>query len=643
MVHFVGAGPGAPDLITLRGQALLKEADCVIYAGSLVNPELLQAAKAGCQIHNSAFMTLEEVIAVMTAAEQENKVCVRLHTGDPSIYGAIREQMDELQKRGIPYESCPGVSSMFGASAALNLEYTLPGVSQTVIISRTAGRTPVPERESIRQLAAHQSTMVLFLSAGQMEALSEELTSGGYPPETPAAIVYKASWPEEKTFLCRIENLAETARANKITKTALVIVGNVLQGAGQRSKLYDPTFSTEFRAAAEPEQQADKMMSQNAALASFTQEGTQLAQGIADYMEQEGWDCRVWSTHKGREGGYEVIPLQEGLQDWAGKRFADSRALVFVGASGIAVRAIAPFVKDKLTDPAVLVVDEAAKHVIPLLSGHVGGANRLAKDLSDHLGADPVLTTATDVRGRFAVDTFAAENGLVLTDRVKAKKISADILAGQEIGISGPEGWLGKEDLPHLIRQTDEADAARILIDWRQPQEDEKALRLIPEKSVWIGIGCKKGTSEKALEEAFEEFLQSHRIDPRAVAGLASISLKKEEKGLLALADKLQLPLRFYEADQLEGLAGDFSESAFVREQTGTGNVCERAACLAAWCSGERDSEAWRSREQDSEAWRSGERDFAAREARDLLIVKKEKADGITLAAALAYRRLKFE
>jgi precorrin-4/cobalt-precorrin-4 C11-methyltransferase len=186
----------------------------------------------------------------MTAAEQENKVCVRLHTGDPSIYGAIREQMDELQKRGIPYESCPGVSSMFGASAALNLEYTLPGVSQTVIISRSAGRTPVPERESIRQLAAHHSTMVLFLSAGQLKELSEELISGGYSPETPAAIVYKASWPEEEKYITTVSELEATANAHHITKTALILVGDVIKTSHyEKSRLYAEDFSTEYREA----------------------------------------------------------------------------------------------------------------------------------------------------------------------------------------------------------------------------------------------------------------------------------------------------------------------------------------------------------------------------------------------------------
>ena len=250
MVHFVGAGPGASDLITVRGKQYLEEADVIIYAGSLVNPQLLEYSKDVCTIHNSAKMTLEEVISVMERAEAEGKMTVRLHTGDPCIYGAIREQMDILDEKGIPYDSCPGVSAFCGAASALNLEYTLPDISQSVIITRMEGRTPVPSRESIQSFAAHQATMVVFLSTGLLEELSRELIAGGYTADTPAAIVYKATWPEEKTFVCTVGTLAETAKKNQITKTALMIIGNaVSQGNYRRSDLYNPAFTTEFREA----------------------------------------------------------------------------------------------------------------------------------------------------------------------------------------------------------------------------------------------------------------------------------------------------------------------------------------------------------------------------------------------------------
>ena len=249
MVHFVGAGSGAPDLITVRGARLLGEADVVIYAGSLVNPALLDATKPGCEIHDSAKMTLEEVIAVIRQAEAEGKTTVRLHTGDSSIYGAVREQFDALEKLGIDYDVCPGVSAFCGAAAALRAEYTLPNVSQTVILTRMEGRTPVPEREQIESLAAHGATMVIFLSAGQLEKLSARLIEGGYAPETPAAIVYKATWPDEKVVRTTVGELAAAGAREGITKTALITVGGFLGDSYDRSKLYDPAFTTGFREA----------------------------------------------------------------------------------------------------------------------------------------------------------------------------------------------------------------------------------------------------------------------------------------------------------------------------------------------------------------------------------------------------------
>ena len=251
MIVFVGAGPGAEDLITVRGQQYLKEADIIIYAGSLVNPGLLQVKKEGCEVYNSAYMTLEEVLEVMYAGEKEGKRIVRLHTGDPCLYGAIREQMDALEERQIPYEVCPGVSSFCGAAAALNLEYTLPEVSQSVIITRMEGRTKVSEKESIRSFAAHQATMVLFLSTGLLEELSGELIAGGYKEDTPAAIVYKASWPEEAVYRCTVGTLAATAREKGVARTALIVVGRVLDtgkdSGYERSRLYAPEFDTMFR------------------------------------------------------------------------------------------------------------------------------------------------------------------------------------------------------------------------------------------------------------------------------------------------------------------------------------------------------------------------------------------------------------
>lgn len=247
MVHFVGAGPGAEDLITIRGYRLIENADVIIYAGSLVNPALLKSAKEDCSIYNSAYMNLEEVIEVMVEAEKKGWMTVRLHTGDPAIFGAVREQMDELEKRRIAYDVCPGVSSLFGAAAALRTEYTLPEVSQSVIITRAEGRTAVPEKEALSELARHQATMILFLSSGLADKVKAQLLEGGYASDTPVAVVYKATWPEEKILRTTVEKLPEAMKQEEITKTALIVVGNVLGDEYAKSRLYDASFSTEFR------------------------------------------------------------------------------------------------------------------------------------------------------------------------------------------------------------------------------------------------------------------------------------------------------------------------------------------------------------------------------------------------------------
>lgn len=252
MVYFVGAGTGAVDLITVRGMRLLEQADVIIYAGSLVNPELLRYAKDDCKIYNSAKLTLEEVIAIMQQAETDGQMTVRLHTGEPSIYGAVREQMDALDELGILYESCPGVSACFGAAASLNLEYTLPDISQSLIITRMEGKTKVPPKESIESFASHQTSMAIYLSTGMLAELSQRLIAGGYKKDTPAALVYKATWPEEEAYTCTIETLSQVAQEHGIKKTALVLVGDVITHQKyQKSRLYAADFSTEYRQAKE--------------------------------------------------------------------------------------------------------------------------------------------------------------------------------------------------------------------------------------------------------------------------------------------------------------------------------------------------------------------------------------------------------
>ena len=360
MIHFIGAGPGGADLITVRGARLLGEADVITYAGSLVNPELLQGRKSGCRVWDSASMTLEEVLDVMQKAEARGETTVRLHTGDPSLYGAIREQMDALDRLGISYDVTPGVSSFSGAAAALRAEYTLPEVSQSVIITRMAGRTPVPEGEELRKLASHGCTMVLFLSTGLLEGVERELLAGGYTPDTPAAIVSK---PPGRRRRCsavpsphwrRLPGPMASPRRPSSPWGAFWARTN---DPNSTTRLLPTAAGKELR----NESGADRL--HPAGISAGPGPGTGPAR--AGRGDGPGPSARLAGTL--------AAPGYEGLSDWTGARFRDCRALLFVGACGIAVRAIAPWVQDKFTDPAVVSVDEAGQWTVPLLSGHAGG------------------------------------------------------------------------------------------------------------------------------------------------------------------------------------------------------------------------------------------------------------------------------
>ncbi|MEW6623437.1 MAG: precorrin-4 C(11)-methyltransferase [Bacillota bacterium] len=245
MIYFVGAGSGDPELITLKGYRLLQEADLVVYTGSLINERVLEYTRAGARLINSASLNLEEIVQMMVEAYENGDKVVRLHTGDPSLYGAIGEQMEALNEKKVPFKVVPGVSSFLAAAASLKREYTVPDGTQTVIITRLEGRTPVPPTEKLGSLAAHGSSMAIFLSVGMIDKVVEELLKG-YTPDTPAAVVEKASWPDERILRCNLGELAQATREAGVTKTALILVGSFLSETGQ-SKLYDKEFTHEYR------------------------------------------------------------------------------------------------------------------------------------------------------------------------------------------------------------------------------------------------------------------------------------------------------------------------------------------------------------------------------------------------------------
>lgn len=590
MVHFVGAGPGACDLITVRGMNRIKEADVIIYAGSLVNPGLLSYAKADCKIYNSAHMTLDAVVDVMREAEAAGKGTVRLHTGDPSVYGAIREQMDLLDEYGIAYDVCPGVSAVFGAAASLACEYTLPDVTQTLILTRAEGKTPVPEKENLRSLAAHRASLVLYLSSGLARKVRQELLIGGYAEDTPVAVVYKATWPEEKIIRTTLAKLPEDMEAAGITKTALIIVSPALGSIYEKSKLYDAAFATEYRGATEIALPAGI---RRVLLITCSVRGYATMQKLAKKLEN------ISGTEIIAKVKCEALPevsMKETVKACVDEYFEQVDAIVFVTASGIAVRSVAEHLTHKSKDPAIVCMDECSKHVISLVSGHAGGANALTQMLADVMWATPVITTATDVEGQFSIDDYAREHNLVVTDWAKAKAISAEVLTtGAEpvwmdeaevlqeeeknaceirkeqksTGIDGCENEINVQEL--------QIGSHQVIITPQDGSVDVQTLQLIP-RCIVAGVGCKKGTPVDKIEHAVQDAFAKAGLRMEALCAVVSIDLKKEEAGLLEFCETRNVPFETYAAEELQAVPGTYSASEFVSGVTGVDNVCERSA-----------------------------------------------------------------
>lgn len=647
MVHFVGAGPGACDLITVRGMNRIKEADVIIYAGSLVNPELLSYAKADCKIYNSAHMTLDAVVDVMREAEAAGKGTVRLHTGDPSVYGAIREQMDLLDEYGIKYDVCPGVSAVFGAAASLACEYTLPDVTQTLILTRAEGKTPVPEKENLRSLAAHRASLVLYLSSGLARKVRQDLLLGGYAEDTPVAVVYKATWPEEKIIRTTLAKLPEDMEAAGITKTALIIVSPALGSIYEKSKLYDAAFATEYRGATEIALPAGI---RRVLLITCSVRGYATMQKLAKKLENIS-GAEIIAKVK-----CEALPevsMKETVKACVDEYFEQVDAIVFVTASGIAVRSVAEHLTHKSKDPAIVCMDELGKHVISLVSGHAGGANALTQMLADVMWATPVITTATDVEGRFSIDDYAREHNLVVTDWTKAKAISSEVLAagaepvrvneaevlqeeeknaceickeqkstGIDVGKIENDGCGNRVDgcenrIDGCKNRVDACenglDVQRLQIGSYQvvitPQDvsvDAQTLQLIP-RCIVAGVGCKKGMPVDKIEHAVQEAFAKAGLRIEALCAVASIDLKKEEVGLQEFCEIRNVPFETYAAEELQAVLGTYSASEFVSGVTGVDNVCERSAVKYASEHGANDGE---------------------------LLLRKQAQDGVTVALA---------
>lgn len=581
-VYFVGAGAGDPGLLTLKGRDLIAAADVIVYAGSLVNPETLAHAKPDAEKRNSAGMKLDEQVAIMKTAVSQQKLVVRLHTGDPSIYGAIFEQMRQLREANVPFEIVPGVSSGLAAAAALGIEYTLPGDTQTVIFTRQSGRTPVPDRENLRSLAAHRTSLVIFLSAGMVDKVVEELYAAGYAPETPVAIAFRVSWPDERILRGTLGDIAQQVHEAEITHHALIVVSPALDETkttvAPDSHLYGTAFD-------------DAQRSASVAIVTLTKNGTATGKRLLATLP----DAILYAPERFMTATERVKPYSISVRQVLQSAFQEHQLLVCIMASGIVVRDIAPLLRSKHQDPGVVVLDEAGRHAISLLSGHKGGANALAKQVAGSLGGTAVLTTASDVQGLPAVDLLGQAWGWQIERRDRLTAVSAALVNGQPIGVvqdAGAESWLPKPLPANLTRydsfaaQKEAAPEAALVISHRQLPAD--LLEAVPQTVVYrppclvVGVGCNRGTPAAEIESAIVETVEKAGLVLECVTAVATIEDKADELGIQQTAEKHNWPLQIYTREQIRTVDNLPTPSEWAQKALGVAGVAEPAAMLAA-------------------------------------------------------------
>ncbi|MCF6175835.1 MAG: precorrin-4 C(11)-methyltransferase [Victivallaceae bacterium] len=576
-VVIAGAGPGAADLITLRAVAVLKSADLVIYAGSLVNPDLLNYAPQDAIKLNSAAMSLDAVIAAMKQAVAGGKNVVRLHTGDPAMYGAISEQMNELDELGIDYEVIPGVSSVFAAAAALKAELTMPGITQTAILTRRAGRTPVPEQEEIVKLANNNASVALFLSIADMPGLVNDFMQAGRAADTPVAVVYRASWPNQQIVRGTLANISVKVQASGIKRQAMIIVGAALARGGEKSLLYAHDFAHGYRS-----DDGSKTFAGKVAIYAITEQGSrkagEVAAGLAEteiFIPERFADNLTQATT--------FAPKQ--LMALVRRNWRQFDAHLFIMAAGIVVRKIAGLLESKLTDPAVVVCDELGNNSISLLSGHIGGANRLATVIAGITGGRAIITTATDINNLTAFDELAAIKHWQITNPQNIKIVNSMLLEGKNIDILMPETlfkqyYQSVRGLRWVESVDDITGHGAVVLDRDCSKVAVPVLKLKSMRYA-VGIGCRKATECAEIEIAFNDALQQAGIEQTQVVCLASSDIKSAEPGLLKFAEKQQLELKFYDKASLNAITTPNPTPRAIKE-FGVASVSEAAAILAA-------------------------------------------------------------
>ena len=598
-VTFAGAGPGAVDLLTLRALQALKNADLVLYAGSLVNPQLLDLCKPGCRLEDASRLSLAEQVALMSTHARKGWRVVRLHSGDPSLYGAIREQMTALASLGIPSVVIPGVTSALAAAASLGCELTLPEVSQSVVLTRSQGRTPLPSAQAPAAFARTNATLVFYLSAGHFAELSHELVSdGGLAPDTPCAAVMRVSWPDERIVRGTLATIAGQAARAGMTRQTLLLVGEATrpvhamhQGTGaedaqhnkaqpRASRLYAADFSHGYRNTL-----ASEAFTGPIGVLSASTDGLRVARQI----------CQALGSQATLLDGPQA--LQTHWQDVAG--------FVCVAATGLIVRLAAPLLQSKATDPALVCLDRDGRFVVSLCGGHLAGANRLARRVARITQGQAVISTATDCAGLVAFDEAAAREGARILNPEALVALNRALLEGETIDFHGPASlwehyW---RNVPHVRLAADTARdsaqnsaqdsaqphaAARLAVYWDVPPTDDSAddpsetALVVRRASLVLGAGCHRDVDPELFCACALDYLQGAGVEPEDIACVASLAKKGEEPALQALMQRLGCPFAGYAPEELARVEGVVTRSATVHRYMGTTSVSEAAALACA-------------------------------------------------------------
>ncbi len=589
VIDFIGAGPGDPELLTLKARRLIAEADLILYAGSLVNPAVLQHARPDALRLDTAGMTLEEQIARMQAAVQAGQRVARLHTGDPSIFGAIHEQLQAARALGLPWRITPGVSSAFAAAAALGIEYTTPGLTQTVIFTRLPGRTPVPDTERLRDLAAHRAGLVIFLSAGMIDQIVDELRAAGYAPETPVAVAQRASWPDERIVRGVLADISARCLAAEVTHQALVVVSPALgQAVGAaRSHLYGLAQQTPVRQA-------------GVAIVTLTRTGAQTGLRLSAHLPGATLyaPARFAPAAPALPPGAQCVPCTESVRQTLRSAFRAHSALVCVMASGIVVRELGPLLSSKRDDPGVVVVDEQGRFAVSLVGGHAGGANHLARQVAEALGGQAVITTASDGQSLPALDLLGAQHGWRLQSGDGMTAVIGALVNGDPVGLfqdAGDTSWQRglspTQPLPFNLLRFDAWEAllesrrrlsAALLITHRQLPVIDLPTVVYHPPCLAVGVGCNRGATADEICAAIDQTLEDAGLSPLSVLCVATIAHKAQEPGLLAACERKAWPLRVFSTGEIDRADAMPNPSPWARQVLGVSGVAEPAAWLAA-------------------------------------------------------------